>query len=142
MIECPGGRTATPRGMPHWGVLNIDERTPLGYMFTVVETPTFMRRAEKLLSDDERKELIDFLAGNPMVGDLMPDTGGVRKVRFAARGKGKRGGVRVIYYVLDEGTPLYALLIYGKDEQDNLTPDQKKVVRAFAEAIKAARRQP
>jgi len=72
----------------------------------------------------------------------MPDTGGVRKVRYAARGKGKRGGVRVIYYVLDEGTPLYALLIYRKDEQENLTPDQKKAVRAFAEAIKAARRKP
>ena len=46
----------------------------------------------------------------------------------------------MIYYLLDEGTPLYALLIYGKGEQDNLTPDQKRVVRAFAEAIKAARK--
>jgi mRNA-degrading endonuclease RelE of RelBE toxin-antitoxin system len=111
-------------------------------MLTVVETPTFIRRAEKLLSDEDRKKLIDFLAGNPLAGDVMPDTGGVRKVRYAARGKGKRGGVRVIYYVLDEGTPLYALLIYRKDEQENLTPDQKKAVRAFAEAIKAARRKP
>jgi hypothetical protein len=52
----------------------------------------------------------------------------------------KRGGVRVIYYLLDEGMPLYALLVYGKDEQDNLTPGQKKAVRAFAEAIKTARK--
>ena len=109
-------------------------------MITVVETPTFIRRAERLLSEGERNELIDFLAGNPMAGDVIPETGGVRKVRYAARGKGKRGGVRVIYYLLDEGTPLYALLIYGKGKQDNLTPDQKRVVRAFSGAIKAARK--
>ena len=96
---------------------------------------------KKLLSDSERKALIDFLAANPVAGDVIPETGGVRKVRYAAGGKGKRGGVRVIYYLLDEGTPLYALLIYGKGEQESLTPDQKRVVRAFAEAIKAARKQ-
>jgi mRNA-degrading endonuclease RelE of RelBE toxin-antitoxin system len=115
----------------------------VGYIegvFTVVETPTFMRRAEKLLSDDERKELIDFLAANPLAGDVIPETGGVRKVRYGGRGKGKRGGYRVIYYVFDEGTPLYALLIYGKDEQDNLTPDQRKAARTFTAAIKAARK--
>jgi mRNA-degrading endonuclease RelE of RelBE toxin-antitoxin system len=110
-------------------------------VFTVVETPTFIRRAEKLLSDDERKQLIEFLAFNPTAGDVIPESGGVRKVRFAARGKGKRGGVRVIYYLLDENVPLYALLIYGKDEQDNLTADQKKAIRAFAAAIKATRKQ-
>lgn len=109
-------------------------------MQTVVETQPFLRRVEKLLSDEERRELIDYLAFFPEAGDVIPDTSGVRKMRFAAMGKGKSGGVRVIYYFLDEDTPLFALLIYGKGEQDNLTPDQKKVVRAFAEAIKAAAR--
>jgi hypothetical protein len=109
-------------------------------MFTVVETPIFIRRAGKLLSEEEHDELIAFLAANPEAGDVIQDTGGVRKVRFAGSSKGKRGGVRVIYYFLDEGTPLYAVLIYGKDEQDNLSASQKRVVRAFAEAIKAARR--
>ena len=108
-------------------------------MFTVVETPAFQRRAEKLLSDDEREELIEYLARNPLAGDVMSGTGGVRKLRYAARGKGKRGGARVIYYVVDDDTPLYALLIYGKDERDNLTAEQKKAVQAFAAAIKAAR---
>ena len=108
-------------------------------MFTVVETPAFQRRAEKLLSDDEREELIEYLARNPLAGDVMSGTGGVRKLRYAARGKGKRGGARVIYYVVDDETPLYALLNYGKDEQDNLTAEQKKAVQAFAAAIKAAR---
>ena len=60
-------------------------------MITVVETPTFIRRAERLLSQGERDELIDFLAGNPMAGDVIPETGGVRKVRYAARGRGNVG---------------------------------------------------
>lgn len=112
----------------------------ISHMLTVVELPTFIRRAEKLLSARERDELIEFLARNPDAGAVVQDTGGVRKVRFAAQGKGKSGGVRVIYYFMDEDQPLYALLIYGKGEQDNLAPEQKKAVRAFAEAIKAARR--
>ena len=76
----------------------------------VAETPLFTRQTEKLFSDDERRELIDFLAANPLAGDEIPGTGGVRKVRFAASGHGKRGGARVIYYYLDESMPIYALL--------------------------------
>ena len=110
-------------------------------MFTVVETPIFQRRAEKLLAVAEREELIAHLAANPEAGELIVGAGGVRKVRWGGRSKGKRGGVRVIYYVADENTPLYALLIYGKDEQDDLTGEQRKTVKAFAEAIKAARRE-
>lgn len=83
-------------------------------MQTVVETSSFIRRAEKLLSDDERKELIDYLTSHPESGDVIPDTSGVRKVRFAAKGKGKSGGVRVIYYFLDEGTPLSPCWCTGK----------------------------
>ncbi len=79
-------------------------------MQVVAETPLFTRQTEKLFSDDERRELIDFLAANPLAGDEIPGTGGVRKVRFAASGHGKRGGARVIYYYLDESMPIYALL--------------------------------
>ncbi|HZP19749.1 MAG TPA: type II toxin-antitoxin system RelE/ParE family toxin [Bauldia sp.] len=107
-------------------------------VLTVVETPVFIRRAERLLSREEHADLVLFLASHPEAGDLIPGTGGVRKVRYAGRGKGKRGGYRVVYYFLDEATPLYALLIYGKDEQDDLTSEQRKVVRTFAEAIKNA----
>jgi len=115
----------------------------MGYLLvmqTVVETPTFIRRAEKLLDADERKELIDQLAAYPYAGDEIPGTAGVRKLRFGAKGKGKRGGARVIYYVLDDATPIYALLIYGKNESDDLSPEQFKAVRAFAIAIKAVRK--
>jgi hypothetical protein len=73
-------------------------------------------------------------------GDEIVGAGGVRKVRFAARGKGKSGGVRVIYYFYDRDIPLYALLIYGKNERADLTAAERKSVAAFAAAIKAARR--
>jgi hypothetical protein len=66
-------------------------------------------------------------------------TGGVRKLRFAARGNGKSGGVRVIYYVVDETIPLFALLIYGKSEQADLSPVQRARIAAIAAEIKATR---
>jgi len=107
-------------------------------MLTVIETSVFARRAEKLLSPDEHEELLFYLAVNPESGDEIPGTGGVRKVRFAAKGRGKSGGVRVIYYFFDDDNPLYAILLYGKNEQANLTPEQKREVAAFASIIKAA----
>ena len=107
---------------------------------TVVETPVFVRRAEKLLGQEEHEELITYLATHPLAGDEIVGTGGVRKVRFAAKGKGKSGGVRVIYYFYDREMPIYALLIYGKNERADLTPDQRKSVASFAAAIKSARK--
>ena len=70
--------------MPHWGICC--------WMQTVAETPTFTRQADKFLSEDDRRELIDHLAGNPLAGDEIRGTGGVRKLRFATLGRGKRGG--------------------------------------------------
>ncbi len=107
---------------------------------TVVETPTFIRRAEKLLSSEEHASLIVWLAAHPTSGDEIVGTGGVRKLRFRAKGKGKSGGVRVIYYFYDCDTPIYALLLYGKNERADLTSDERKSVAAFAAAIKAMRR--
>jgi mRNA-degrading endonuclease RelE of RelBE toxin-antitoxin system len=109
-------------------------------MQTVAETPTFTRQAEKLFDADEKDELISFLAENPLAGDVIPDTGGVRKVRFAASGRGKRGGARVVYYFLDDSFPLYALLVYPKNEKANLTAEDKRAAAALVEAIKAARK--
>lgn len=109
-------------------------------MQTVVETTLFIRQASKLFDEDEKKAFIDYLASNPYVGDEIPETGGVRKVRVPASGKGKRGGARVIYYVLDDDAPLYALLVYGKNEKTSLTGRDKAAVRALAKAIKDAHR--
>lgn len=93
-----------PLGLPkltQWG---------LESMQTVAETPTFVRQTEKLFSEQEKRELIGFLAANPLAGDEIPGSGGVRKVRFAASGRGKRGGARVIHYYHEKTMPLYALL--------------------------------
>ena len=101
-------------------------------MQAVAETPIFTRQTEKLFSEDEKRELIDFLAG-----DEIPGTGGVRKVRFAASGRGKRGGARVIYYYLDDSMPLYALLAYAKNARDDMSPEEKRMVASLAAALKA-----
>ena len=107
-------------------------------MQTVAETPTFTREAERLLTAREKDDVINTLAAFPEAGDEIPGTGGVRKVRVASGGKGKRGGARVIYYFYNETMPLYALLVYGKGQKADLNPDEKKAVRAFVEALKAA----
>lgn len=106
-------------------------------MQTVAETPIFSRQTEKLFSEAEKRELIDFLAEHPLAGDEIPGTGGVRKVRFAASGRGKRGGARIIYYFLDDTAPLYALLAYAKNVRVDMTPDEKRSVANLAAALKA-----
>jgi len=105
-------------------------------LLTVVETSTFARKAEKLLTGEEYDDLLLYLSMHYAGGDEIPGTGGVRKLRYAAQGRGKSGGVRVIYYFFNERNPVYALLLYGKNEQANLSPDQKKVVTSIAAAVK------
>ena len=107
-------------------------------LVTVIETEAFARRADKLLNPEERDELVVFLATNPTAGDLIEGTGGVRKVRFAAQGKGKSGGVRVVHYFVPEDGPLYALLLYAKSEQADMSPGQRKVVAGVVAAVKDA----
>jgi len=109
-------------------------------MQTVAETPTFVKQAAGLFSEDEKAALIDYLAANPLAGDEIPGTGGVRKVRFALRGQGKRGGARVIYYWYSDDAPIYALLVYGKSQKTDLTPDEAAAVAALAKAVKATYR--
>ena len=109
-------------------------------MQTVVETSLFTRQADRLFDADEKAAVIAFLASHPYAGDEIPGTAGVRKVRVAAHGKGKRGGARVVYYVFDESAPIYALPVYAKGEKANLTTDETAAVRDMAVAIKAARR--
>lgn len=110
-------------------------------MHTVAETPIFSRQIDKLFSEDEKRELIDYLAENPLAGNEIPGTGGVRKVRFAASGRGKRGGARVIYYYLDKTMPIYALLAYAKNAKDDMTPDEKRAVSALVVVLKATRKE-
>jgi mRNA-degrading endonuclease RelE of RelBE toxin-antitoxin system len=108
---------------------------PEGLM-TVAETALFIRQAAKLWTQDDRNAFVDFIAGNPDAGDVIPDTGGLRKVRWSRAGTGKRGGVRVIYFYHDDSMPLYLLLIYAKAERENWTGDEKRRAQALTETIK------
>lgn len=98
-------------------------------MHTIVELPEYLRRAEHLLSERVRIDLVDYLAAHPTAGVIMQGTGGIRKFRWAREGMGKRGGVRVIYYYHDAHMPLYLLTIFGKGEQDNLTKAEQNALQ-------------
>ncbi|WP_367067698.1 type II toxin-antitoxin system RelE/ParE family toxin [Oryzisolibacter sp. LB2S] len=87
----------------------------------IAELPTYTRLADKLLSTEERQDLIDYLAEHPKAGDVMEGTGGVRKLRWRRGGQGKSGGVRVIYYYHDDLMPLYLLTLFAKGDKANLT---------------------
>lgn len=92
---------------------------------TVTELPEFIRQSGGLLSEDERKSAIDYLAAHPRSGVVMAGTGGIRKLRWGRGNKGKSGGVRIIYYYHDDRIPLYLLTVFGKNEQANLTKAER-----------------
>lgn len=90
-------------------------------MLTIVETPTFQRLWPDYWTEDERAAFASWLALSPEAGDVVPGSGGVRKVRWSSTGSGKRGGVRVIYFNRLENGEIWLLLIYSKSIQDNVT---------------------
>lgn len=94
-----------------------------------VESPVFTKLVADLLDDDEYAAFQVWLGANPKAGDVIRDTDGLRKVRWSAGGKGKRGGVRVIYYHLDELAQIRLLLIYRKGLKDDLSAKEKAVLR-------------
>jgi len=76
-------------------------------MQTIVELPEFLRKSEKLLTASQRIDIINYLAAHPAAGDIMQGTGGIRKLRWSAHGRGKSGGIRIIYYYHNESIPLF-----------------------------------
>ena len=94
-----------------------------------IETPTFTKLLTNLINDDSYSKLQETLTLNPDVGDLIHGSGGLRKIRWSLPGKGKRGGVRVIYYWKTEKEQIIFLLIYPKSVQDNLTNKQLKILK-------------
>jgi hypothetical protein len=103
---------------------------------TVAETPLFQRQAKKLWSEDEGQAFVDFIARSPEVGNIIPDTGGVRKVRWSREGMGKRGGAWVIYFYFHEGAPLWLLLAYAKADRGDMTTDEKRAASDLVAQIK------
>jgi len=111
---------------------------------TVIETPEFLAATHKLMDEAERMLLVDYLAYNPTAGDLIPGTGGVRKLRWALAGRGKRGGARVIYFHHDADMPLFALTANAKNQRADLSQqdrnDFKRLTGILVEAFKRRKR--
>jgi len=106
-------------------------------LHSVVETPEFLTQARSLLSEQERSELVDFLARNPAAGDLMQGTGGARKLRWGAKGKGKRGGARVITFYGGPAVPAFLLTAFGKGDRANLNRAERNDLRAILSHLAA-----
>jgi hypothetical protein len=109
-------------------------------LITVAETLSFLRQAASLWGEEDRAAFVDYIAANPEAGDVIPDTGGIRKVRWSRPGTGKRGGVRVIYFYHDSTMPLYLLLIYAKAQRENWTQEEKRRAQALTAALKQTHR--
>ena len=105
-------------------------------LHTVVETPEFRRCARKLLTDGERDALIDYVAAYPDAGDVMQGTGGARKVRWGAKGRGKSGGVRVVTFYGGAPIPVFLLTVFGKGEKANLTKAERNELRKVLSDLK------
>jgi len=99
----------------------------------IIETSVFTRLIKELLSDDEYKELQEALVNRPDRGTIIQGSGGLRKVRWRLEGRGKSGGIRVIYYWVTGDEQIYMLLAYSKSELDNLTAEQMKALKTIVE---------
>jgi len=105
-------------------------------MQTVVETPSYLNAARQAgLSDEDRFNVVGELAANPALGDLMEGAGGVRKFRFAGRGKGKSGGYRIISLYVGPDIPVFLLTVFGKGEKANLTKAERNELGALAKRL-------
>jgi hypothetical protein len=106
-----------------------------------VEAPAFTRHLSEYLSEEGFRRLQDRLAANPALGDLMPATGGFRKLRWAdvRRGKGRRGGLRIIYYYFRSDSQIWFMTLYDKSEASDLTGSQKAALKVAIERETAAR---
>jgi hypothetical protein len=100
---------------------------------SVFELASYQRRADELLDRDEQDAVVDLIAHDPTCGDVIPGTGGLRKVRVGLGTKGKRGGARVIYYFYNEDFPVVLMALYAKNEKADLTARDKK---ALADSLK------
>lgn len=113
----------------------IDVCTPLAYHCGVIfiETSVFTRQVQELLTDEEYAVFQVSLAAQPLSGAVIEGTGGLRKVRVAVKGRGKRGGARVVYYYVSSAAQIRLLLIYAKGRKDDLSEDEKRILRSLNE---------
>ena len=101
-------------------------------MRTVVETPTYLKAASSLYTEEERADIVAAIALDPEAGDLMPGTGGYRRRRFGRSGIGKRGGARVVYLYGSEDFPIFLITVYAKAEKGNLSKAEQNALAKLA----------
>ena len=101
----------------------------------IIETPVFTRMVTSLLTDEEYRDLQNVLLVNPAAGDLIKGGGGIRKIRFAIRGRGKSGGVRTIYFWAKAKDQIYLLVIYPKSKKDTLTEAETAILRNYVKEL-------
>lgn len=99
----------------------------------IVETSVFTRLINELMSDDEYRDFQEVLVTRPDMGDLIRGSGGLRKVRWKLEGRGKSGGVRIIYYWVTADDQIRILYAYPKGKQENLTQEQLALLRKIVE---------
>lgn len=102
---------------------------------TVIETESFIAKAAKIMSDDERIAIVDLVAANPTAGDIIKGAHGLRKLRIPLEGRGKRGGGRVIVWFHSEQYPAALLWVFAKNEASDLTEKQQKQLVSAARTI-------
>ena len=103
-----------------------------------IESKLFEKLREKYLEDERYRELQNFLLEQPLSGDVIQGTGGLRKLRWSANGKGKRGGIRTIYLYITQKSHIHFLTLYAKNEVSDLTSDEKKILKRIVEELKNA----
>jgi hypothetical protein len=102
---------------------------------TVIETPSFLRDAKKMLDDAEREALINYLAYNPKAGVVIKGTGGVRKIRWAGEDVGKSGGLRIIYFFQSGEIPLFLLNVFAKNEKENISQTDRNDLKKLTSIL-------
>lgn len=105
-------------------------------MHTVVETRSYLAAAEKAgLSEEERDAIVAAIASNPLAGTEIVGTGGCRKVRFPAQGRGKSGGVRTITFYSGTELPVFLLTLFAKSDRSDLTQAERNELRKLSDIL-------
>jgi hypothetical protein len=118
---------------------SIDNHAPLAYTSTmlvsVIETDAYLTKAAKIMSAEDMEAVVLMISEGPTTGDVIPGSGGLRKMRIPLQGRGKRGGGRVIYWYYNAGYPAILMWAFAKNEASDLTSAQKKSLVAMSETF-------
>lgn len=105
-------------------------------MQVVVEAPEYIKQAQLCMDDSNQKEFIDYIAENPLKGDVISGTGGARKIRWASDPNyGKSGGARIIYYYHNQSIPIFLFTVYAKNKKTNITQNERNILKTIISKI-------